>query len=197
MVTLDTKTIDEWLANDIIKSEDVMEPLRRGTGGEKDVLLRAERLPGFRNKWNSYLNGPWSEWAAVEKPRRKVITLYNKLYQIHQRMVSFGEDNPLELVLGVGIARWHVDGHKLTSTLIEQGIETEISEDGAFLVRPRSVTPIVNLKPFHALQSVAASDTVQREAMTELSRILEDSLRCFRPSIILPSHQSSGSVQTS
>ena len=168
MVKLDAKAVREWLASGIINAEDVLEPLRGGRSEEKDVLLRAERLPEFRNRWNSYIRGPWSEWAAIEKPRRKVISLYNKLYQIHQRMVSFGEDNPLELVMGIGVARWHVEGQKLTSTLIEQGVETEVSEDGSFLVRPRSVTPIVNLKPFHALESVTASDAVQREAMKEL-----------------------------
>jgi hypothetical protein len=182
MVRLDAETISKWLASAIIEVEDVLEPLNGGTtNGEKDVLLRAERIPDFRNKWNSYLDGPWSQWAGVEKPRRKVIALYNKLYQIHQRMVSFGEDNPLELVMGVGVARWHVDGHKVTSTLIEQGVETEIIQDGSFLVRPRSVTPIVNLKPFHALESVAASDAVQRAATTELARILEDSAVTFSP----------------
>jgi hypothetical protein len=181
MVRLDGKMISEWLASAIIEAEDVLEPLRGGASDEKDVLLRAERIPEFQNRWDSYLNGSWSEWAAVEKPRRRVIALYNKLYQIHQRMVSFGEDNPLELVMGVGVARWHVDGHKLTSTLIEQGVETEVSEDGSFLLRPRSVTPIVNLKPFHALESIAASDAVQRAATTELARILQDSAVAFSP----------------
>ena len=90
MVTLDSNTIHEWLASGIITAEDVMEPLRDGVRGEKDVLLRAERLPNFGDRWNSYLNGPWSEWATIEKSRRKVIALYNKLYQIHQRMISFG-----------------------------------------------------------------------------------------------------------
>jgi very-short-patch-repair endonuclease len=181
MVTLDTETVREWLASAIISVEDVMEPMRGGAGGHKDVLLRAERLPDFKNRWNAYLNGPWSEWASIERPRRKIIALYNKLYQIHQRMVSFGEDNPLELVLGIGVARWQVDGHKLTSTLIEQGIETEVSEDGSFLVRPRSVTPIVNLKAFHALESIQASEAVQRQATAELTRILEDSAVTFSP----------------
>ncbi|HLH95613.1 MAG TPA: AAA domain-containing protein [Xanthobacteraceae bacterium] len=181
MVKLDRSTIEKWIASGIINAEDVMEPLRGGTGGDKDVLLKADYLPEFRSRWNSYLQGAWSAWASVEKPRRKVAALYNKLYQIHQRMVSFGEDNPLELVMGVGVARWHVDGHKLTSTLIEQGVETGISEDGSFVVRPRSVAPIVNLKPFYALDSVAASEAVQRNATSELARLLEDSAVSFSP----------------
>jgi len=181
MVKLDRETVEKWVAAGFVKSEDVLKPMKAEAAGEKDVILRSAHLPNFEKKWNTYIAGPWSEWAAIEKPRRKVIALYNKLYQIHQRMVSFGDDNPLELVMGVGVARWEVEGHKLTCTLIEQGVETELEADGSFIVRPRAVLPVVNLKPFHALEKLPGSEAVQRDATSELSRLLEDTAVAFSP----------------
>jgi hypothetical protein len=92
----------ELLEAGLAEPEDVMAP-RDGADGSVDVLLRLGNLPEFTHAFGSYVDGPWSEWAATEQPRRRSIAIYNKLYTVQQRMIALGEDVPEECVFGVGL----------------------------------------------------------------------------------------------
>jgi phosphoribosylaminoimidazole carboxylase (NCAIR synthetase) len=48
------------------------------------------------------------------------------------------------------------------------------------VIRPRGLSPSINLKPFHALE-IESSNAVQRETSAMLSRIVETSDLAFSP----------------
>ena len=85
-----------------------------------DVILRRNNLSEFQALWQDYVDGPWTNWAKVERPRRRSIDFYNKVYQIYQRMIALGDDTPIELVFGVGVARWVIASQRINAPLIEQ-----------------------------------------------------------------------------
>jgi hypothetical protein len=117
---------------------DVMRPV--GTDDSfpdhMDVILRLRNLPEFQSIWQNYAENKWNAWAEIERPRRRSIEFYNKIYQIHQRLIALGDDTPIELVFGVGVARWMAQGTRLNVPIIEQLIEIELQEDGSLDIRP-------------------------------------------------------------
>ena len=116
----------------------------------------------------------------MERPRRRSIEFYNKIYQIYQRLIALGDDTPIELVLGVGIARWIFQGARLNVPVIEQLVEIELQEDGSLNVRPRQTSPQLMLKAFHALE-VEGSKAVQHDIGEQLERTVEDPDVGFSP----------------
>jgi hypothetical protein len=137
-------------------------------------------MPEFAKLWQDYVDGPWTKWAGVERPRSRSISFYNKLYQIYQRMIALGDDTPIELVFGVGVARWQIEGRRINVPLIEQLVEIEIDQTGALEVRPRNLPPQLVLKAFHALE-VESSKAVQRDVGEQLEKIVEDPDVGFSP----------------
>lgn len=96
------------IASDLVEAglaeiEDVMMPLDDTKSDQVDVLLRLAKLTEFAAAFAAYVDGPWSEWAATEQPRRRSIAVYHKLYTVQQRMIALGEDVPEECVFGVGM----------------------------------------------------------------------------------------------
>ncbi len=167
----------------VLDPDDVMRPV----GSDQvfpermDVILRVANMPEFRRLWQDYLDGPWAAWARVERPRRRSIDFYNKLYQIHQRMLSMGEETPVELVFGVGMARWKVMEQRISAPLIEQLVEIELEEaDGTLQIRPRRSAPQLVLRPFHALE-IDGSKGTQRDVGEQFDRIVDDPDRGFSP----------------
>lgn len=47
-----------------------------------DVMLRLEDRPKIREAAEAYCSGPWAKWAEVEKPRRRSISVYQRLFEI-------------------------------------------------------------------------------------------------------------------
>jgi len=162
--------------------DDVMRPVGSGEAVPEfaDVILRMANMPEFRKLWQEYLDGPWAAWAEIERPRRRAIDFYNKLYQIHQRMLAMGDDTPIELVYGVGMVRWKVKSERINAPLIEQLVEVELEEDGTLLVRPRLSPPQLVLRPFHALE-IDGSKSVQRDVGQQFERMVDDPDRGFTP----------------
>jgi len=95
-------------------------------------------------------------------------------------MIALGDDTPIEIVFGVGIARWVIGGQRMNVPLIEQLAEIELQEDGALEIRPRQMPPQLVLKAFHGLE-VEGSKTVQRDLSEELERTVEDPDVGFSP----------------
>lgn len=183
MLTLDPEEIsDLFEAKLLTDPADVLRPLPSDGDPQDrlDVLLRTAAMPEFRSLWQAYLDGPWAAWAARERPVRRSIDFYNRLYQTCQRVLSLGDDNPIDLVFGVGMARWRRPDARVNVPLIEQLVELDLHDDGAILVRPRSTPPLINLRPFHELE-IDGAKTLQRDLAVELERGLEDPDLGFSP----------------
>ena len=145
-----------------------------------DVILRTHNLTEFEGLWRDYVDDKWNKWAEVERPRRRSIEFYNKIYQIYQRLIALGDDTPIELVFGVGIARWVVQNTRMNVPVIEQLIEIELQENGSLHIRPRQTAPQLVLKAFHVLE-IEGSKAVQHDIGQQLERTVEDPDIGFSP----------------
>ena len=95
-------------------------------------------------------------------------------------MIALGDDTPIEIVFGIGIARWVVESQRINTPLIEQLAEIELQEDGSLDLRPRPMPPQLVLKPFHGLE-LEGSKAVQRDLSEQLERTVEDPDVGFSP----------------
>lgn len=146
--------------------DDVMRPVETDQQfpDHMDVMLRLRNLPEFQKLWQNYVGTHWNAWAEAEKPRRRSIEFYNRLYQIHQRLIALGDDTPIELIFGLGVARWVTEGVRINAPVIEQLVEVELHEDGSLEIRPRQVAPQLVLKAFHTLEREGARRRSMRSA---------------------------------
>jgi very-short-patch-repair endonuclease/transcription elongation GreA/GreB family factor len=182
LVEADLDTASELLVAGLAFEEDIMP--QRGDDADPDkvdVILRAENMPEFVALYRAYCVGPWQAWAELERPRRQSILVYNQLFEAHHRMVSAGDDAPIECVWGVGVARWEHPLGRIDVPLIEQGVELDLNElDGAIVVRPRQQPPRVSLRVFDD-RGIDSASAVQRDASARLARIVEDPDAGFSP----------------
>ena len=118
-----------------------------------DAMLRLEDRPDTRATLEAYCAGPWAEWSEQEKPRRRSIAVYQRLFEIAQRLLQSGGTESIELVWGIGLSRWNHAGELIDLPMIECGVEIEIAETGnaEISVRPRSGVARVELRPFEKL----------------------------------------------
>jgi very-short-patch-repair endonuclease len=182
IVRLPFAEVSEMQASGKISTEQIVGPESQGDEPPEalDVLLYSSQLPEIQSQFEHYFKGPWAEWAEAERPRRRSIEFYNMLYQIHQRMQSLGADNPIEMVFGLGIARWKIYQKTLNIPLIEQLVEIEMDEAGTLYVRPRNTTPMLVLKAFHALE-IEGSKHFQKEAAPRFEAMVNDPDIGFSP----------------
>lgn len=54
------------------------------------------------SEFKDYINQSWKPWSESEKPRRKTITLYGKLFALKQQLEGGITDTQTELVWGIG-----------------------------------------------------------------------------------------------
>jgi very-short-patch-repair endonuclease len=146
-----------------------LKPEKSDTPNQKfyDVMLRLEDRPAVRDALEVYCAGPWSQWSEVEKPRRRSIAVYQRLFEIAQRLLQSGGSETIELVWGIGLARWKQLAEFIDLPMIECGVEIEIAETGNadITVRPRSGVTRVELRPFEKLAGarfVLAEDAARR-----------------------------------
>ena len=154
------------------RPEDCVESLKTeksDTSDQKfyDVMLRLEDRPAVRSALEVYCSGPWSRWSEMEKPRRRSIAVYQRLFEIAQRLLQSGGSESIELVWGIGLARWKRLAELIDLPMIECGVEIEIAETGNadITVRPRSGVTRVELRPFEKLAGarfVLAEDAARR-----------------------------------
>jgi hypothetical protein len=116
------------------------------TGVFFDVMLRLEDRPALREALEAYCAVPWAEWAEREKPRRRSIAIYQRLFEIAQRLLQSGGNESVELVWGIGVARWSRHEESIDLPMIERGVEIEIADqtNAAITIRPRSVSAVSN-----------------------------------------------------
>ena len=114
---------------------------------------------------------PWSE---EEKPRRKTIKIYDSLFSLQQTIEAQGDEQPIELIWGIGISRWICEGHKINHPLLEKPIEIEVDrKDGAILIHPRNIDPTIAVSAYFALENPGV-DALLRFGKKHFSEMSED-----------------------
>ena len=109
-----------------------------------DVMLRLEDRQALRTELEIYCTKSWFEWSENEKPRRRSIAVYQRLFEIAQRLLQSGGHEFVELVWGLGLARWNRPEESIDLPMIERAVEIEIADqkDAAITIRPaRDVCP--------------------------------------------------------
>jgi very-short-patch-repair endonuclease len=180
VVRLSIEDISDLFEAEILTDgDDVLTP-DSSDGGVNDIVLHTANMPEFCAMWRAYVDGPWAAWAVVERSRRKSIRVYNDLYQIHQRMMSLGEDTPVEMVFGLGVARWRTGGQRINIPLIEKPVELDMDEAGIISVRPRRFLPKLVMAAFQHHQ-ITGSEAVQHEIGDRFARMADDPDVGFSP----------------
>jgi hypothetical protein len=168
VVTVTREEAEALVESGRAKAKDV-EPAMRGrdsTPAEelRDIVLRLENDPEAQAAVRAYLEGPWISWSEQEKPRRETIRIYEAFFSLQQAIETQGIERPLEVVWGVGVARWKHPRQEIDHPLVEQLVEIDIdAEDGAIRIRPRSIEPVLVVKPFQDLE-IPGADKLQRVA---------------------------------
>jgi hypothetical protein len=108
-------------------TNDVIAPLKEQSTEIrlKDVIFRLENNPQAKVDIDKYLNEQWLPWSEEEKPRRGTIKIYDSLFSLQQTIEAQGDEQPIELIWGVGISRWICEGHTINQPLIEKSVEIE------------------------------------------------------------------------
>ncbi|WP_315771922.1 MULTISPECIES: helicase [unclassified Bradyrhizobium] len=121
------------------------------------VRLHLEQRPDIVERLDRYLAGSWANWAAAERPRRKTITVHQRLREMARVAGAGGNDGSCEIVWGVGVSRWRRQGRELDLPLLERLVEIEVLDgsDTEIRIRPRMVGATANLKAFEPLTSAA------------------------------------------
>lgn len=98
--------------------------------------------PEIRELFNWYSQNQWNPWASAERPRRKTISRYNKLFALQQAIASEGAETPLELVWGMGYSAWKKEGvtTPVKYPMLVQACEVTLNAKTFDLeVRPRDI----------------------------------------------------------
>jgi len=140
--------------------------------GEEETRLALSAFPGLAKLFAAYLEQQWTPWALEERPRRRAISLYNRLFALHRRMQAESVALPLELCWGMGIAVWKPEGGRgsVKFPLITQSCELTLDEETLELaVRPREVVPSIELAPYAELETpgVAALEAIWLEHLKQ------------------------------
>ncbi len=182
MLRLPIEDISDLCEAGLLDADDVMRPRDaiEDHPPEMDAILLVQRMPEFQDAWQEYVDGPWKRWAETERPRRRSIEIYNQLYQVQQRVTAAGEDNAIELVWGIGIARWQHELGRINAPVIEQLVEIELLENGTLTVSPRQMPPKMALKPF-IRWDIEGATGLQLDASEQLERFVDDPDRGFSP----------------
>jgi len=91
----------------IVDSDDPLrEPNRREsiphpTDPEQEINFYD--APERETVFTAYLDQQWSEWSIIEKPKRRSIAYYDKLFSLLQTIETEGAETALELVWGKGV----------------------------------------------------------------------------------------------
>ena len=105
-------------------------------------IEKLEQYPEIQLEFDNYVSTLWEPWAFSEKPRRKTISYYNKLFAVQQTISSDSTDSPIELAWGIGCAVWAIPVSKNTIKypLITQSCEIFLNPKTFDIeIRPRDL----------------------------------------------------------
>ena len=111
--------------------------------GKKEVSRQQlSDHPEIKEHFDWYFEFQWEPWSAAERPRRKTISVYNKLFSLQQTISSEGSETPIELVWGLGYSTWKKEGQSNTvkCPMLVQACEITLNARTFDLeVRPRDI----------------------------------------------------------
>ncbi len=166
ILTVTEAQAEELIAEGKLETSDIHTPLRKSAHqlGKKDVLLRLSRFPEIQQSIDKYIAEQWALWSEEEIPRRETIAIYDALFNLSQMLEAQGDEQPLELVWGMGVARWHHESTTIDHPLLEKVVEIDIDkQDGSLKIRPRRIAPEFAFGPYMALD-ILSTDTLKRFA---------------------------------
>lgn len=145
-----SETLKPWVI--IAKSPD-KQPILKDEYSvyENKIEVRVETLdehPEIQAEFDIYFNSIWEPWSIAEKPRRKTIGFYNKLFAVQQTISSDSADSPIELAWGIGYAIWSIPNSKTTikHPLLTQSCEIYLNSGNFDIeIRPRDLDPKLEL----------------------------------------------------
>ncbi|HEX9927845.1 MAG TPA: AAA domain-containing protein [Pyrinomonadaceae bacterium] len=144
------------------------------SAGEGKTLELQQQIPintpGLKEKieadFNAYLSNQWKTWAEAEIPRRRTIELYGKLFALRQQLEGGIADAQLELVWGVGIAIWRMNGVNVRFPLITKAVELALNgRTMAIEIRPRELDARLELDIYSNVENPEVS-RLRQEART-------------------------------
>ncbi|MCC5611849.1 AAA family ATPase [Nostoc sp. CHAB 5834] len=141
-------------------------------GEPKGTNISIEQHPEVVALFDWYLEYQWAPWVAAEKPRRKSISLYNKLFQLYQVLSSDGAENPVELVWGLGMASWKPAGsaNKVEHPLLTQSCDLRLNEKTfALEIYPRQAEAKIELDCYSEMElaGVLPLESMWKEALSK------------------------------
>jgi very-short-patch-repair endonuclease len=153
-ITVAGPEADELVSSEKARAEDRSPSLKLRDGKQMfDVTLRLDDQPSTKSSVTNYISAKWAPWAEAEKPRRATIAIYDKFFSLYQSLQAEGVERPLEIVWGIGVARWRVRSQEIDHPLIEQLVEIDVdTESGVITIGPRSAAPQPALKPYFSLE---------------------------------------------
>lgn len=173
LITVSAAEKDAALAAGEVRADDVLDaPRKRGqaetTTPQYDLRLRLEDRPELAEQINQWIAGPWSEWSALEIPRRRTISLYQSFYKVFQLLEVGGAESPIEVIWGIGTVDWHKEGRVIDRPLLERRVDIELDDKrgGLIRVRPAGSDAQFDLKPYEELGCtglVSLADLMRRE----------------------------------
>jgi hypothetical protein len=145
---------DALVADGKVRPEDCQPAFGPEGEGKFDIRYRLEDYPEVSTEADRYLTAEWLSWANEERPRRRSIALYQKLFEAAQFVELGGPEQGIELVWGIGLSRWVKDGALIDLPLLERLVEIEIDgrAAGRIRVRPRLADATINLRPYEELK---------------------------------------------
>ncbi|NYD91155.1 AAA domain-containing protein [Sphingomonas melonis] len=128
----------------------------------------------------------WSAWALEERPRRQAIDLYNSLFALRQTLDG-GAEQPVELVCGIGVARWTRPLGRLHHPLLTVPVELTLDDVTHRIdIRPRSEAPPgIETAPLDALDAPSV-DEWQAGTQRYLDAMEGEGLSPFDPESFAP-----------
>lgn len=110
---------------------------------EADSAPASVQLAGYtgadrvQESFDQYVAGPWAQWSAEERPRRRTITLYNALFALRQ-LLEGATETPIELVCGIGFSTLFRVTQRLRHPLLTVQMEIALNDiSHAIELRPR------------------------------------------------------------
>ena len=179
------ETASDLCEGDLLSLEDIHE-LAAGAA-EVRVVLRLERLHELQASVRAWIDAEWAGWAERQGPVLASIAVYERLFELHNKMHG-GAETPPELVWGIGVATWRRSGVDIEMPLVEQMVDLELEDDGTLVVTSRTPRPALNLAPFHEADAVAAT-RAQSKLDAALTRVLDETggtLSPFAPGDVEP-----------
>jgi hypothetical protein len=84
LITVSKAECDECVALGRARAEDCAESFAVGAKGQFDIRLRLEDWPEISTEIEGYISQSWLPWSVAERPRRRSIALYQKLFEVAQ-----------------------------------------------------------------------------------------------------------------